>query len=190
MKNHIRVLGIDDSPFTFDEKEVSVVGVVTRLPSYIEGILHFKVTVDGNDATLKLIETLNASRFKPQIRAVLMDGIALGGFNVVDIQKVFESTGVPVVTITRDEPDLSSMKKALREHVTEWESRYELIEKTRVHKVSTSHKDIHVACVGLNDREANTIISKSTVRGCIPEAIRVAHLVASGMKTGESRGKA
>ena len=39
MKKQVRVLGIDDSPFTFESKRALLVGVVARLPMYIEGIM-------------------------------------------------------------------------------------------------------------------------------------------------------
>ncbi|MDD5779140.1 MAG: DUF99 family protein [Candidatus Thermoplasmatota archaeon] len=37
--------------------------------------------------------------------------------------------------------------------------------------------------------EATEILKISIVRGAIPEPIRVAHLIATGIKTGESYGK-
>lgn len=43
MKSHVRVLGIDDSPFTFQTRRALVVGVVSRLPTYIEGIMRTEV---------------------------------------------------------------------------------------------------------------------------------------------------
>ena len=51
MKKQVRVLGIDDSPFTFRSERVLVVGVVTRLPNYIEGIMRAEAAVDGNTKT-------------------------------------------------------------------------------------------------------------------------------------------
>ena len=38
--------------------------------------------------------------------------------------------------------------------------------------------------------ELKKIIDQSTVRGAIPEVLRVAHLIAAGVVTGESRGRA
>ncbi len=58
MKPHLRVLGLDDSAFSFDEKEVVVVGAVVRLPNYLEGVLKTTVEVDGTDATERLAEMI------------------------------------------------------------------------------------------------------------------------------------
>ncbi len=50
MKKQVRVLGIDDSPFSFRDSTALLVGVVARLPMYIEGIMRTECAVDGNDS--------------------------------------------------------------------------------------------------------------------------------------------
>jgi endonuclease V-like protein UPF0215 family len=72
----------------------------------------------------------------------------------------------------------------------DWKDRLNLIKKGRLHRVETNHNPIYVKCVGLTIKEAKEIIKISTIRGVIPEPIRVAHLIASGLKRGESYGKA
>ena len=51
MKREIHILGIDDMPFSFGDRDTDIVGVVMRGNSYVEGILRSTVTVDGMDAT-------------------------------------------------------------------------------------------------------------------------------------------
>ena len=49
IKQEIRVIGIDDSPFNkFREKEALAIGVVMRGGKCIDGILSTKVEVDGS----------------------------------------------------------------------------------------------------------------------------------------------
>ena len=89
MKKEIRIIGIDDSPFDkFNDKEVLVIGTVFRGGNFLDGVLSVKVSVDGDDATDKLIEIINKSKFKPQIQCIMIDGIAFGGFNVIDIDEL------------------------------------------------------------------------------------------------------
>ena len=114
MKDQIRVLGIDNGPFKFDQKTVIVVGVIMRAPQYIEGICQSKVTVDGSDANSKLEKLINKSNYKDQLRLIMLDGVALGGFNVVDIERLYHATNIPVTTISRTEPDLNLIKKTLK----------------------------------------------------------------------------
>ena len=60
----------------------------------------------------------------------------------------------------------------------------------RLYKIKTSYNPIFVKCVGLSIEETKEIIKISTIRGVVPEPIRVAHLIASGITRGESYGKA
>lgn len=190
MKSQIRVLGIDDAPFSFGDERVMVVGVVMRIPSYIEAVLRTEVEVDGDDACDRLVEMINNSRYKEQLKLAMLDGVALGGFNVIDIKKLYENVDIPIVTITRDKPDLQAMEKALREHFTDWEKRLAIIKNRELVELKTEHKPIFVKSTGIEQDELKVIIEQSTVRGALPEALRVAHLIATGVVAGESRGRA
>jgi len=44
--------------------------------------------------------------------------------------------------------------------------------------------------LGISLAEAKEIITLATIRGVIPEPLRVAHIIASGISRGESYGKA
>ncbi|MDH3365001.1 MAG: DUF99 family protein [Thermoplasmata archaeon] len=189
MKPHVRVLGIDDSPFRFGDNRSLVVGALVRVPSYLEAVMKTVVTVDGKDSTERLIEMISRSRYKEQVKAILLDGIALAGFNVVDIAAVHESLGLPVLTITRDLPDIDAMRDALKKHFDDWRERYELVTRLELKQLSTSSKPLYAAGVGLEWREFQQLVSASTVRGVVPEPIRIAHLVAAAMAKGESKGR-
>ncbi len=189
MKPHVRVLGIDDSPFTFEDGQSLVVGALVRVPSYLEAVMKTSVTVDGADSTERLVEMVSRSRYKEQIKVIMLDGIALAGFNVVDIAAVHESLGLPVLTVTRDRPDLKAIQGALKDHFDDWKRRYELVSRFELRELPTSSKPLYAAGVGLEWREFQQLVSSSTVRGVLPEPIRVAHLVAAAMAKGESKGR-
>jgi endonuclease V-like protein UPF0215 family len=190
VKRQVRVLAVDDAPFKFDNDRAMVVGVVMRLPNYLEGVLRSECKVDGDDANQVLELMVRGSRFKPQLKAIMIDGVALGGFNIVDIDALHESTDIPVITVTRDPPDLAKMGSALRKHFTDWERRYAILRRKELLEVGTGHKPILVSLAGIDFAEAEEIIKKSMVRGAVPEPLRVAHIIASGLAKGESKGKA
>ena len=190
MKQQIRLLGVDDSPFTFSERYATVIGVVMRGGEYIECVLRNQVTVDGTDATYICKQMVENTRYRKQLKAMMIDGIALGGFNVIDIEKINSDTDLPVITITRDKPDFDKIKRALQKNFEDWVERWDLMTKGELYEFKTSHNPIFMKCVGLSLKEAKEIINISTIRGVIPEPIRVAHLIASGVTKGESYGKA
>ena len=190
MKKEIRLLGVDDSPFTFKDKYANVVGVVMRGGVYIEGILKKQISIDGNDSTDVCKKMIENTRHKLQLKAILLDGVALGGFNIVDIEKLFVETKIPIITVTRDKPDFDKIKTALQKNFKDWKYRWDLISNGELHEFKTRHNPIYSKFVGLSIYEAKEIIKLSTIRGVIPEPIRVAHLIASGITRGESYGKA
>ena len=190
MKSAVRILGVDDAPFRFGEEKVLVVGAVLRLPHYLEGVMRTECQVDGSDADEALEGMLLRSRFREQLKLVLIDGAALGGFNVVDIDRLHTTTGIPMATVTRDLPDLDKIGSALRKHFPDWERRLEVISRKRLREVQTEHKPLLVSSIGMEDHEVDILISRSIVRGAVPEPLRVAHIIASAMARGESRGRA
>jgi endonuclease V-like protein UPF0215 family len=190
MKDQVRILGIDDGPFKFKQKSVLVVGVVMRAPQYIEGVCRSRVAVDGDDANSVLKKMINSSNYKDQLRLIMLDGVALGGFNIVDIEALYSDTEIPVTTITRTEPDLKLIQETLKSHFSDWKERWESINKLDLVKINTNFNPIYVKYVGLSKSEVQRYIRLTTVRGVLPEPIRVAHLIATAMVKGESAGRA
>lgn len=190
MKSEIRLLGIDDGPFLFRYDHTIVIGVIMRGGGYIEGVIQRVLPIDGLNATEICIDMIKKTRHRKQLKAVLIDGVTLGGFNIVDIETIFSVTKVPVITITRDQPDMKMIKNALRAHFTDWKDRYDLINQGETYCLKTSYNPIFIKIAGMNIERAKEIITLSTIRGVIPEPIRVAHIIASGVMRGESYGKA
>lgn len=189
MKKEIRVLGIDDSPFEFEDKTVKVIGTFFRGGTWLEGVLSTEVEVDGEDATLKLIELVNKSKFKPQLQAILLDGIAVGGFNVINIKSLQQRTGIPAVVIIRKMPDFKKLEKTLKK--LGMGKKYLLMEKAgKPQEIKIKSGKIFVQLAGLNLAEAKKIMQICCTRSNIPEPIRAAHLIGAGMVKGESRGRA
>ncbi|MFQ5884353.1 MAG: DUF99 family protein, partial [Thermoplasmata archaeon] len=144
MKEHIRILGIDDAPFTFEDEITEIIGVLIRLPNYIEAVMKSKIDVDGWNSTNQICGLLQKSRYLENISMIFLDGIALGGFNVVDIDKLNEAVGIPVASISRNEPDLESIEAALKKKFKDWRVRFDLMTRKEIETVETQHKPIFV----------------------------------------------
>lgn len=189
MKGQVRVLGIDDSPFAFGERKSLVVGALVRVPNYLEAVMRTEVDVDGDDSTDRLAEMVLGSRYMEQVKLIILDGIALAGFNVVDVQALHERTGLPVATVTRDEPSVADMEAALRKHFDDWERRLSLVTRWSPRRLGTGHKPLYASVVGMPWGEFEELVRMTTVRGAVPEPVRMAHLIAAAMVRGESRGR-
>ncbi len=186
MKKEIRILGIDDASFDkFNDKRVLVIGTVFRGGSWLDGVLSTYVRVDGKNSTKKLIEMINGCKFKPQLQCIMLDGIALGGFNIVDVQMLNRKTGIPVIVVMRDYPDFKKIESALRK--LKKEGKLSLLKKAgEVIKVD----NIHIQVVGVDLKKAKQFLKISCTRSYVPEPIRIAHLIGQGIAMGESSGRA
>ena len=185
-KKEIRLVGIDDSPFNkFKDKKILVVGVVMRGGSWIDGILSTKVKVDGNDATRKIVEMINRCKFKPQLQCIFLNGIAVAGFNVIDVVQLSRKTKLPVIIIIRRMPNIENIKKTLFD--INKKQKIKLIEKAgNVFRVD----DIFVQLTGIALDDAKKILKIVCTRSNVPEPLRLAHIIASGIVEGESKGRA
>jgi len=190
MKQQIRLLGIDDSPFSFNEKYANIIGVVMRGGEYLECVLSRQISIDGDDATFSCIDMIKNTKHRKQLKALLLDGVTFGGFNVVDVKEINTSTNLPIITVTRDKPDFLKIEKALKNNFADWKNRLNLMKKGRLYVVNTKYNPIYIKCVGIDVKDAKEIIKLSTIRGVVPEPLRVAHIIASGITRGESYGKA
>jgi endonuclease V-like protein UPF0215 family len=191
LKPEIRLLGFDDGPFEKKDKTVPVIGVVYRGGKFLDGILKTDVKVDGLDSTKKIIKLINTSRHKQQLKAIMFDGITFGGFNILDIKQIYEKTKLPVIVVNRKHPNLKEVKNALK-NFKDFEKRWKMI--LRAGKIKEckikEDKKVYFQSIGLEDEEAEEIIKLSSTHSFIPEPLRVAHLIATGIVKGESGGRA
>jgi uncharacterized protein len=152
----------------------------------LDGVLATTVRRDGNNSTDRLVEIVRTSRFGDHIRAVLLQGIALAGFNVVDLDRLHAELGMPVLVVVRKQPRLQMVKEALLDRTPGGAEKWQLIEK---HGPCERLGALWVQRVGLTEREAATLLAATTSHGNIPEPLRLAHIIAGGVERGASRGR-
>jgi len=181
------VVGVDDAPFDRAHRgDVAVVGAVFS-GLRLEGILASRVRRDGANATRALAAMIGGSKFRPQLRLVLLQGIALAGFNVVDIGALHRALGLPVLVVARRQPRLALVRRALLERgVPGGARKWALIERLGPMEPAAG---VWVQRAGLSLEQAAAAVTRLAVHGHVPEPLRVAHLVAGGVATGESRGR-
>jgi endonuclease V-like protein UPF0215 family len=184
IKPEIRVLGIDDGAFIPHVKgQVPVIGVVFRGGYWLDGVMHTEIAVDGFDAMEKISAMITSSPHYKQLRVIMLNGITFAGFNVVNVESLYETTRLPVITVTREKPDLAEIRKALQ-NLPRSEERWKAILKAgEPVEVSTRNAEakVYVQTVGVSKEDAQKILRLTSTRSNIPEALRVAHLIASGI---------
>ncbi len=182
IKQEIRVLGIDDGKFIPHTKgQALIVGVVFRGGCSIDGVMHTKVSIDGLDATVKLADMINGSPHRHQLRLVMINGITLAGFNIVDINRLSNLTGLPILSLTTVKPDLEDIHEALK-RLPSTEERWQIILNAgEIHEITNKDVKLYMGLVGITLADAKTVLDLTSTRGSYPEPLRVAHLIASGV---------
>jgi endonuclease V-like protein UPF0215 family len=184
IKSEIRVLGVDDGGFVPRTKGiVEVVGVVYRGGYWFEGVMRTEITIDGLDATEKIANMIESSPYYRELRVVVLDGVTFAGFNVVDIKKLSRKIDLPVMAVVREKPDMREIRRAL-ENLSDFEIRWQAMEnagKTMEVKIRSGENPVYMHIAGILREDAEKIMKKTSIRSNIPEALRVAHIIASGL---------
>jgi endonuclease V-like protein UPF0215 family len=182
----LRAIGFDDGPFTRSgPRPVAVAGVVCAGTRF-EGMVLGTVRRDGRDATRVLTGLLRGGKFLPQLHLVLVDGITLGGFNVVDLEALAAALGRPCVAVMRRPPDLAAVERAVRA-LPGAERRLALLRRAgEVHRRGRFVFQVR----GAGPEETAEALEAITDRGAVPEPLRLAHLVASAVVRGQSGRRA
>jgi len=190
VKPEIRVLGVDDGFFIPHTKgTVDVIGVVYRGGYWLDGVMRTEVTIDGMDATEKIASMIKESPHYDQLRVVVLNGITFAGFNVVDINELYKRVNLPIIAVTREKPDFAEIKKAL-ENLPGRKKRWEAIESAgKVIKVKTRNTEeaVYMQIAGVPQKDAEKILRTTSTRSNVPEALRVAHIIASGLARSEEK---
>ncbi len=186
-KRWSHVIGFDDGAFERKHRgDVLLVGAVFA-DLRLEGVLAGKVRRDGRNAADTIVRVIQRSRFVSHLHAVLLQGVAVAGFNVVDLDRVHSELALPVIAVARKLPNYTAIRRALLEQVSGGRRKWQLIERLGPMEPVAS---VYVQRVGIGLRDVENLLTRLAVHGSLPEPIRVAHLIASGITTGESRHRA
>ncbi|PXF59983.1 MAG: hypothetical protein C4B59_10165 [Candidatus Methanogaster sp.] len=188
IKPEIRILAIDDSALLGER--IMIVGVVFRGGGWMDGVLRSEITRDGMDATDVITEMVTATKHYPQIRVIMLDGVTYGGFNVVDITELQKRTGLPIIVVMRAEPDMARIRDAMQnlpDADRRWQS---ILNAGAIAEINVHEGSLYIQCAGIEITDARKIVQLATTHSHIPEPLRAAHLIATGIVCGESRGQA
>lgn len=190
VKPEIRVIGVDDAPFSFEDETTELIGTVMRAGDYVEGFVVRDITVDGMDVTDAVVDMVTGTQHTDQLQVVLLDGITFGGFNIADLDRLHEEAGVAVIAASRRKPDKERMRRGLN-NVDRSRERMDLVDaagEAVEHVVADG--SVWFQWRGCSEEQARTVLDRVVVRGRVPESIRLSHLVGAALKNGQSQGGA
>jgi hypothetical protein len=177
-KKGFRALGISESFVKGVSEESILAGVVMRADGAIDGFTFAKATVGGMDATDKVLEMCRSLR-RDDINVLLLNGCVISWYNVIDLHRVAEETGLPLICVTYNES--TGLEKYFKElFPQDWERRVEVYRRNKSRtaiELSTGYT-VYIRFIGMEIEEAKGVLNKFTSHGSIPEPLRVARLLA------------
>ncbi len=204
MSRLAHAIGFDDAPFAPTWRgDVPVVGTIYA-GATLHGVVTGRVRRDGANATTTLSRLVTGSTFAASLQIILLQGVALAGFNVVDAHRLHAETGLPVLVVARRQSTGEAMRDALLTRIPGGARKWALVERLGPQEPINERAEgasagpvgrqpggvtIWVQRVGLTLEEAAGAISRFTVTGNIPEPLRAAHLIAGALALGQSHGR-
>jgi len=177
-KSGIRGLAIAES-FSHNSKKSVLSGIVMSTDLVIDGFVMGYSTVGGDDATdaiLSMYEKLG----RTDVSFLLISGIIISSYNMIDVKRISEKIGLPVIAITHEESD--GIEDAIKHHFPDsYKSKlaeYSKLGSREKITLHTSH-NLYIRNEGCTVLEAKQLLDKITTQGSIPEPLRIAQLLAN-----------
>ena len=183
MKSGVRALGVAESyPGTARADEgarSTLAGAVLRADRVVDGLAFATCTVGGVDAT-DAVARLWTDLDRPDVRYLLLAGVAPAWYNLLDPRSLHERTDRPVLAVTfepSDEPLEDALARAFSGG--ELETRLETFERLPPRsRMRVNDETVFVRAVGCGASEARDVVRAFTPEGGRPEPLRVARLAA------------
>lgn len=175
MKAGTRALGIAES---YSGDLSTVAGCVVRTSRVVDGLSFSTCTVGGTDATDAIVDVFDQLD-REDIQYLLVAGIAPAWFNIVDLHRLHDATGLPALSVSFEESP--GLEPAIREAFT-GEARRRRLETYRDQPerrpVRVGDTTVHVRHVGIEADSAAAVVRTFTAEGGRPEPVRVARAAA------------
>lgn len=177
-KRGIRVLGIAESFRKNIGGKALLAGVVMRADLIIDGIVLGECTVGGLDATEKIIDMYRSLK-RDDVMAIMLNGCIISWFNVVDLWKLHEETGLPIIAVSYN-PTKGIREFFIKYFPDDWEARVQIYERNgpRFEIVNKNGFKIYLRVIGMDEEGAARLVNRLTLFGRIPEPLRIAKLIA------------
>jgi endonuclease V-like protein UPF0215 family len=181
-----RLLGVDDGPFRKGvDAKAPLVAALVEGGDRLEGVAIRDFPVDGDDVTAFLAAWIRGLRFHPAAHGLVLGGVTIAGLAVVDLTALADALGLPVLAVSRRDPSGHRVASALA--AAGLAARIPLLERTPAPwRVDTG---LFAAVAGAPRERAEALLLASRGKSALPEALRVAHLIAAAVARGSSRGR-
>ena len=186
MKDFPITIGFDDAKFTFNSysKTTDLIGIICQGTRMV-GMVKKEIIIDGDNATEVLVELTKKN--EKHVQYIITDSITFGGFNIIDLEKVYDITKKPIIAVTERMVDLGAVRKAvLKKFPNKYENKLQNIVnagdlyETFVETAGGSSK-VYFHSKGIQTSEVDSLLHKICIDSKIPEPVRLAHIIGKAL---------
>jgi endonuclease V-like protein UPF0215 family len=143
----------------------------------LDGMVYGTATIGGDDATQSII-SMHAILARDDINCIMVDGLVISMYNIIDGDQVAGKTGLPVIAITFQ--DSKGLEDNIKSRFNSWEDKLSQYQKLgrREKVILKTGKTLFIRCWSVNQRKALAILNSFTREGSVPEPVRVAKIAA------------
>jgi endonuclease V-like protein UPF0215 family len=184
------LLGVDDGPFDkWKDSSVVIAGVVVEGCDRVEGVALTNFPVDGAGVTNFLARWIDSLRFRASLQGVVVGGITIAGLAVIDLAGLAATLALPVISVVRRDPSGNRVADALcAAPLHDRNERLDTLHRTPPARAMSGGP--YFSCAGIEAERAEAWLRATRQKSDFPEALRLAHLIAGAVATGQSRGRA
>ena len=180
-KQGIRGLVIAES-FSPDSVRSVLAGIVMRYDFVIDGFVFGHASLEGDDSTDEILR-MYKKLGRPDISYLLLSGVIISLYNIIDLKSLYDSLKIPVIGVTYKKS--SGIQDSIKYHFpSSYESKlheYEKLGKQEKIKLHTSF-DVYVHSEGCSLNEVKQLLNHFTMQGAVPEPLRIAQLLAKSVQ--------
>lgn len=176
-KKGVRVFAVAES-FRKSASRSALAGVVMRRDLVVDGMAFGTATIGGNDATGAIV-AMYRSLDRDDVSCIILDGLVISMYNIIDGEAVADRTGLPVIAVTFE--DSKGLEGAIKHHFPQgWQEKVEqygrLGQRERV--TLRTGKPLYIRYWGVTQKKALAILNAFTLQGALPEPVKVAKIAA------------
>lgn len=198
MKQKVMILAIDDGPHRREDllhyrlqqnnlksTFIPLIAVACKGLQLVH-VSRTQVEVDGLDSTEKIIALYRNNPFRLEIRLIMIDSPTVAGFNIVDPEKIFRETGIPVLLLPDSPPNgaiLDVYSHVFPNRIAQIDvlKRLPPLEEMQITIKTDPHikGSIYFHIIGATKDEIRPLLIHLAEYSLIPEPLRIAHVIAS-----------
>jgi len=182
MKDNPITIGFDDARFELKshKKKTQLIGVVCQGTRMVN-VVKKEILIDGDDATEALVELVKLNL--NHIQYILTDTITFGGFNIIDLDEIYNRIKKPIIAITEREVDLELVKNTI---INKFPNNFKVKLRNIVNAGNLYETNIETAggiskvyfhSKGINKLEVEPLFEKICIDSKLPESVRLAHII-------------